>query len=275
MTRLPAAPSGKSATDIAREAAAVAREIILPRFQAPDAGNPIERIAKSPGNYVTDTDLACERAVIGLLAGEYPGMRVLSEETSPVVEGWDKGWLWVIDPLDGTGNFSRGIPTFAFNIALCHDGRPVLGLTQHIVTGDEFVAEETRGLLVNGVPARVSKVAALNESLSGFGLGYDPVRAGSMLSMLSGLWPAVQMLQNIGSAALGLAYAASGRFDLYVHHCVFPWDIAAGIVQVREGSGEIVDRDGGEISIYSEGLIAGAAEPVRQLSDVVRSYPWR
>jgi len=272
---LPDSASGRSAEEIAREAARLAREIILPRFQQMQGGSPIEKVSKGRGNYVTETDLMCEEAVLGLLRREFPEHKLLAEATAEAVEDWQTGWLWVIDPLDGTGNFARGIPTFAFNIALCWNGRPVVGLTDHIVSGDEFIACEGGGLFINGVRTTVSPQVILGESVTGFGLGYDYERAGAMLHLLSSVWPAVQMLQNIGSAALGLAYAASGRFDLYIHHYVFPWDIAAGIVQVREAGGLILDRDGGEIGLYSEGLIAGAPGPVREFLEMAGAYPWR
>jgi fructose-1,6-bisphosphatase/inositol monophosphatase family enzyme len=200
---------------------------------------------------------------------------VLSEETAAAVENWDKGWLWVVDPIDGTSNFSRGIPSFAFNIALCHDGEPVLGLTNQPVTGAEFLAVKGGGLTVNGVPARVSEAPTLADSLMGIGLGYEYDRAKLLLTLLTDIWPGVQMIQNIGTAALGLAYAASGRFDIYVHSLLYPWDMAAGIVQVREGGGIVLDRHGGPVSIYSEGTIAGAPGPVRQFAEQTRERRWR
>jgi len=271
---LPVSASGKSAANVARAAARAAGEIVTERFRAL-AADPIERVVKGRGNYVTDTDLACEQAAIRILREEFPDHRVLSEETSERVKDWDRGWLWVIDPIDGTANFARGIPTFAFNIALCEDGEPVLGLTYQPVTGDEFFAERGEGLFANGVPAGASSAATLPESLMGIGLGYDYDRAAKALRILADLWPGVQMIQNIGSAALGLAYAASGRFDLYVHQFLFPWDMAPGIVQVREGGGVIIDREGEPVSIYSEGLIAGAAGPVEEFLRFSKGRDWR
>lgn len=235
----------------------------------------MEKTAKGRGNYVTETDLAAEQAVLRLLRQEYPQCGVLSEETAAEVSDWRAGWLWVVDPLDGTGNFARGIPTFAFNAALCRNGEPVLGLTRHPVTGDEFFATEGGGLWVNGERATVSPVRTLAESLMGFGLGYEYGRAKLILSLLADVWPGVQMLQNIGSAALGLAYAASGRFELYVHSNLYPWDMAAGIVIVREAGGLALDRDGAPVTIYSEGVIAGAPGPVQDLLRLSRERPWR
>jgi fructose-1,6-bisphosphatase/inositol monophosphatase family enzyme len=274
-SNLPAGISGRAAAEIAREAARRACEIIEPRFRAIDKGSPVDRVAKGRGNFVTETDLAAEKAVIELLRAEYPDHQILSEETSDVVEGWDAGFTWVIDPLDGTGNFARGIPTFAFNLALCQDGEPVLGLTTHPITGDEFFAERGGGLWVNGGNASVSKAATMADCLLGIGLGYDYDRAAKLLTLLHDLWPGVVTIQNIGTAALGLAYAASGRFDLYVHQYLLPWDMAPGILFVREAGGEIITRDGDPVTIYSEGLIAGPTGPVREFLEFSAGRPWR
>jgi len=271
----PQSASGRSVAEVAREAATLAREITLPRFRDLGRGNAVEKASKGRGNYVTETDLACEEAAVALIRSEYPDHRILSEETAETVDGWASGWLWVIDPLDGTSNFARGIPTFAFNLALCLDGEPVLGLTDQAVTGDEFFATKGGGLWVNGCRTGVSAVPTLAESLLGIGLGYDYDRAKKMLELLAGLWPGVQMIQNIGSAALGLAYAASGRFDVYLHHLLFPWDMAPGLLFVREAGGLFLTRDGGPVTIYSEGVIAGAPGPVNELARLVSAMPWR
>ena len=167
MPELPTSRSGKTAAEVARACARVAAGVTLPPFRALSGGVLMAKEIKGRGNWVTDADVACERAVITLLAEEYPDIPVLSEETSASVEGWDEGWLWVIDPIDGTGNYSRGIPSWVFNLALCYDGEPVLGLTDQPVTGDEFFAEQGNGLTLNGKPVRVSSVAAAAEALAG------------------------------------------------------------------------------------------------------------
>ncbi|MEX0683067.1 MAG: inositol monophosphatase [Dehalococcoidia bacterium] len=270
MGKLPSARSGKSALDVARRAAATASDIMLAAYQ-----HPVEKTVKSRGNFVTESDLACEKAALELLAAEFPGMPVLSEEASSEIADWQHGWLWVIDPIDGTSNFARGIPTFAFNIALCRDGEPVLGVTYQPVTGDEWVAVEGEGLTLNGEPASVSGAASMEDALTGFGLGYKYDRSKLMLGMLHDLWPGIQMAQNIGSAALGLAYASSGRFDLYIHSYLLPWDMAAGIIQAREAGGLALDRAGNPVTIYSEGIAVGAPGPVRDFIAATNSRPWR
>jgi fructose-1,6-bisphosphatase/inositol monophosphatase family enzyme len=275
LAQLPVSATGTSAVDIARRAAAAASDISNRRFQELVHGDPVERQVKGRGNFLTETDLACEEAIMNEILAAYPGARILSEETSSTVSDWDSGWVWIVDPIDGTSNFSRGIPTFVINIALCLDGEPVLGLTRQPVTGDEFLAVQGEGLSVNGTPAAVSPAGHLSDALTGMGLGYEYGRAKLMLSLLSDLWPGIQMVQNIGSAALGLAYAASGRFDLYVHSYLFPWDMAAGIIQVREAGGVALARDGTPATIYSEGIIAGAEGPAREFLDATRERPWR
>jgi fructose-1,6-bisphosphatase/inositol monophosphatase family enzyme len=267
---LPAAASGKTALSVARQAAQAAAEIMLAAYR-----HPMNKTAKRRGDFLTEFDLACEKATMALLTDEYPDIPVLGEETSSVAENWREGWLWVVDPIDGTSNFARGIPTFCFNIGLCHDGEPVLGVTLQPVTGDEWIAVAGGGLTLNGAPARVSDAGKLEDALLGFGLGYSYSRSKMLLTLLADLWPAIQMAQNIGSAALGLSYTASGRFDIYAHSFLAPWDMVAGILQVREAGGLALDRSGEPVTIYSEGIVAGAPGPVREFVTATKNRAWR
>ena len=270
MAGLPAGKSGASALDVARRAAAATAEIMLAAYELP-----VEKAVKSRGNFLTKTDLECEKVTLEILAAEFPEMPVLAEETAAVPGDWRSGWLWVVDPIDGTSNFARGIPTFCFNIALLRDGEPVLGLTHQPVTGDEFASVESEGLTVNGRLAHVSDAATMADALTGFGLGYSYDRSKMILELLADLWPGRQMAQNVGSAALGRAYAASGRFDLYVHSMLAPWDMAAGLIHVREAGGIALDRAGEHATIFSEGLAAGAPGPVREFIAATKDRRWR
>jgi len=143
------------------------------------------------------------------------------------------------------------------------------------VTGDEFVGVVGQGLTVNGEPAQISQAETMSECLTGFGLGYQYDRSKLILGLLADLWPGLQMLQNVGSAALALAYAASGRFDLFVHSFLGPWDVAAGLAQVRAAGGLVLDRTGEHATIFSEGLVAGAPGPVREFAAATKDKPWR
>jgi len=271
MVELPTSVSGKSAEEVARRCAQEAGRIIMAHF-----GRHEPMIAKGRGNFVTDADLAAEHAVLDLLRHEYPQHVILSEETAN--HGVDlsaEGWLWVVDPLDGTHNFSQGIPYFAFNIALCRDGEPVLGLTYAPATGEEFLARKGGGLTVNGQMGRVSGTPSLKQSVLGMDLGYDDARAAHLIALLAELWPGMQSVRVMGSAALGLAYAACGRYDVFVHHFLYPWDIAAGILLVREAGGLIVGRDGEPVSIRSQGVVAGSPAAVQDFLRLAQGKPWR
>jgi fructose-1,6-bisphosphatase/inositol monophosphatase family enzyme len=272
MADLPVSRSGKTAAAVARACAQEAGRIAMDAF-----GRRQDVQVKGRGNFLTETDLAAEQAVLAILRKEYPDHELLAEEsagdaTSP--SGHGNGWMWVVDPLDGTHNFSRGIPYFAFNIALCYEREPLLGLTYAPATGEEFFAEAGKGLTVNGQPVRASTAERLSDCVLGVDLGYEDARAARMLELVAEVWP-VQGVRVLGSAALGLAYAACGRYDLFIHHFLYPWDVAAGIVLVREGGGAVLDRGGGAVSVDSEGVVAGAPGAVEELLALARDRPWR
>ena len=270
MAGLPESASGRGAEQVARLCAEEASRIIMGHF-----GRGQEVLSKGRGNFTTETDLAVESAVLERLRKEYPDHAVLSEERSGELADWKHGWLWVVDPIDGTHNFSQGIPHFCFTIALCHEGEPVLGLTYAPMTGEEFLARKGGGLLVNGEPASASATPSLAEAVLGMDLGYDDSRAWKLLSLLVELWPGVQSVRVMGSAALGLAFAACGRFDVFVHNFLYPWDLAAGILLVQEGGGLILDRDGGPVTIHSQGVIAGTPGAAQDFLRLARGKRWR
>lgn len=270
MLELPRSLSGKTAEDLARACAEKASALMLDR-----RGDFGALETKGRGNFLTEVDLAVEGAVIDVLAVEFPDHAILSEETSAEVEGWDEGWLWVVDPIDGTHNYSKGNPNFCFNIALCLDGEPVLGLTYAPLACEEFFAVKGGGLTINGRPAQASDVRSIRDSVWGMDMGYDDGRAGKLLAVVAEVWPNVQAIRVMGSAALGLAYAASGRYDLFVHQTLFPWDLAAGIVLIREGGGELVSRDGGPVDIKTQGVVGGSPEVVREFLDLTKGRDWR
>jgi len=228
---------------------------------------------KGRGNIVTDVDLAVERAVRELLTAEYPGHVILSEETGPHQRS--DGWLWVLDPLDGTRNYASGIPHFCFNLALCHAGQPLLALTYDPVRREGFFALKGGGARLGRHRLRASQKESVQASVVGVDMGYDSRRAHLLLALLHDLWPGVQSVRIMGSAALGLAYAACGRYDLYIHHFLYPWDLAAGILLVQEAGGIITDRDGGPVSLDSQGVIAGGPRVHADFLKLASGRPWR
>jgi myo-inositol-1(or 4)-monophosphatase len=247
---------------------------------------PQEVSVKGRGNLVTATDVDIERLIQGIVGQEYPRHAVLSEETAGLefrasdLEA--REWMWVVDPLDGTRNYVSGIPFFCVNVALCHEGEPVVGVTHDPVRGETFWAEQGSGTWLSAPqafgrdqPCRASSKPSLQASVLGFDLGYSDRRAAHMLALLGELWPGMQAVRINGSAALGLAYACCGRYDLFVHHYLFPWDLAAGILLVREAGGVITDRDAGAVRIESEGVVAGGAATHAEFLRRAGSRPWR
>jgi fructose-1,6-bisphosphatase/inositol monophosphatase family enzyme len=264
---LPVSATGASAATVAAQCAEAANRIIRAGYgQATVAG------VKGRGNIVTETDYAVERAVTAMLRREYPDHAILSEETA--ADTLSDGWLWVVDPLDGTKNFSRGIPHFAFTLALCFRGEPALGLTTHPLLGDTFLAVRGLGTTLNGHPVTVSDCATVSEAVVAIDLGYNDARASQLLATASHLWPGMQSLRVTGSAALGFAYLAAGRWDLYLHSDLEPWDIVAGLILVREAGGVVVERGGAEATIASRAIIAATPGVRANFTALAGHLPW-
>lgn len=249
-TELPRAVDGRGAGAVARACAAAAAAILRPAFAAEQAVS-----QKGRGNIVTENDVRVERAVAAILGAAFPGHGLLGEETAATTA--PRGYVWVVDPIDGTRNFASGIPFFCFNLALTRDAEPLLALTLDPVRDETFYAERGRGLTVNGRPARVSNKSSVSECVVGLDLGYDDAAGKQQLGFAHDLFPGWQSLRTPGCAALGLAYTACGRFDLFCHPWLFPWDSAAGLLLVREGGGVALNRDGARATIFDRAVIAG------------------
>lgn len=246
----PTSANGNGAESVIRQTAEIARPLLLQGFGSTQAAT-----TKGRGNVVTETDHAVEAAVTDYLQGEFPGHAIMGEEHAPGTTSDE--WMWVIDPVDGTKNFSRGIPHFAYNIALCWGSEPVLALTLHPVTKELFYAMKGRGATLNGNPIHAGEAPDVANAVVAADLGYDDHRGALQLDLARAIFPKVQSWRVPGSAALGFAYAAAGRWDLYLHSDLKPWDSAAGHLLVREAGGVATDREGADATIYSEGAAVG------------------
>lgn len=267
-TTLPRSQSGRTAVEVARECAAEARAIIRAAF-----GKVKGTATKGRGNVVTESDLAVERAVLATLKREYPDHAVLSEETASETRA--EGWMWVVDPIDGTKNFSQGVPHFAFNLALCYASEPRLGLTLQPLLDEEWLSLAGEGCRLNDAPVTVSERTAVQDAVIGMDMGYDDVRSRLQLETVTGLWPGMQSLRVQGSAALGFAYVAAGRFDLYLQPGLSPWDLAPGLLHVREAGGMVTDREGNPATLFTEAVLAAPPALHADFREVSREFPWR
>jgi len=249
MTCLPSSRSGRSALEVAVEAAEATGILLLQHYSEQ------KRVEHKPGraNIVTDVDLLAERTVMEILRDEYPGYEILSEESSDAVR--DFSHTWIVDPIDGTNNYVFGVPFFCVALALVYRDEIALGLIYDPVRREMFHAEKGKGAFLNGRPISVSRRALVKTSFIGCDMGYVAEDGARMIDIIRGLWPDMHGFRVMGSAALGLAYVACGRLDLYVHPCLYPWDSSGGILLINEAGGKIADWAGEPATCHSKRLI--------------------
>ena len=266
--QLPLSTSGRSAMDVALEAARLAGGMIRDRFNST-----FQVSLKGRNDIVTDVDVAVEKAVLELVSREFPDFGILAEESQPVTTG--SPYRWVVDPIDGTRNFAMGIPHFCTIVALSHGDEPVIGVTYDPMREELFTAEKGKGAFLNGERISVSETPVLSEALLCCDLGYVDEKACLAIDMIRSIWPGMLSLRLLGSAGLGVAYAAAGRVDMYFHHSLSPWDIVAGLVQVREAGGQIVDKQGKPANLQTSGVIAANPTLIADFLKQTDGLPWR
>ena len=265
---LPMTGDGRSALDVALEATATAGEIIRGGW---DSDRQIT--FKGRADIVTDIDVAAEKAVLEILTSAFPQFGILAEESQPVAGA--SPYRWVVDPLDGTRNYAQSIPHFCTIVALAEGDEIVAGVVYDPVREETFTAAKGQGAFLNGAPITVSETTEIARSLLSFDLGYVDEKAGLAIDMLRSLWPGMYSVRMMGSAGLGLAYAASGRVDLFFHHSLSPWDVAAGLVLAEEAGGRVVDRQGNKAGLFTPSVICSSPALVEGFLAATDGLPWR
>jgi myo-inositol-1(or 4)-monophosphatase len=216
---------------------------------------------KGPADFVTNADKRTEKILIDELTRVRPGYGFLSEECG-TIEGKDKTHRFIIDPIDGTSNFLHGLPHFAISIALEREGQIVTALVYNPATDDMFIAEKGQGAFLNNKRLRVSARKTLNTALVATGIPFqghgDFARFDAELGALV---PQVAGIRRFGAASLDLAYVAAGRFDAFWERDLAPWDIAAGLLLVKEAQGVVSDLSGGT-NMLDTGSILAANDPL-------------
>jgi myo-inositol-1(or 4)-monophosphatase len=211
---------------------------------------------KGPGDFVSTADLKAERTLKTELGRARPGYGMLFEESGGE-QGSDTRHRWIVDPLDGTTNFLHGIPHFAISIALERDGEIVAGVIYDPLRDEMYMAEKGLGAYVNDRRLRVSARRQLAEAVVGTGMPFAGRgdRAG-YLATLATVMTATSGVRRMGAAALDLAYVAAGRYDGFWEFGLSPWDIAAGLLLVREAGGYVSDLSGGQTMMASGDVLA-------------------
>jgi myo-inositol-1(or 4)-monophosphatase len=212
---------------------------------------------KGPGDFVSAADRRADKVLITELTKARPGYGFLTEETG-TIEGSDKSHRWIIDPLDGTTNFLHGIPIFCVSLGLERDGQLVAGVVYNPVMNELYVAERGTGAFFNDRRIRVAARRDLSATVISTGRPHSgrPGRE-DYLSELKPIMDSSAGVRITGSAAIDLAWVASGRFDAYWHHGLSPWDVAAGVVIVREAGGLVSDIDGGDRFLDTGSIVVG------------------
>ena len=226
---------------------------------------------KGPANFVTAADHRAEEILHGELTRARPGYGLLMEERGEV-EGADRTHRWIVDPLDGTTNFLHGIPIFAVSIALERDGDLVAGLIFNPVTHETFTAERGKGAYFNDRRLRVSARTELEDCVIGTGIPHSG-RPGHpvFLRELEAVMTTCAGVRRCGAAALDLAWVAAGRFDGFWERNLRAWDIAAGIVILREAGGYVSDTDGKDLMLKSGNIVAGNEAIHRKLLKLLKN----
>jgi myo-inositol-1(or 4)-monophosphatase len=246
-------PEGKSSPrDRARfvELARLASETAIEVGNAIAVGDTaIVTRKRGRANFATAADHAAEDAIIKRLRTHDARVPILAEESA------QKGLataerLWVVDPLDGTLNFSRGLPFYCVLIGYVEDGRARAGVVHAPRTGETFVASEGSGATRNGEPIEVSRVARLPEAFAVASLRFGETKKKD--SRFATLNATCARLRVIGSAGLEIAYVAMGRFDLFVHEALSAWDVAAPALIAREAGAAVLSLKTGTDAVWNE-----------------------
>ncbi len=234
---------------------------------------------KQSSDFVTRVDRDSEQVIINTIKESFPDHHFLAEES--IKEPESEGYRWIIDPLDGTTNYIHGFPAFSVSIALEYSpctlpvvrGKKelILGVILDPLRNELFTAVKGKGAFLNGQPIKVSAVCALKDSLITTGFPFRKKELiDAYLKLFKNIFHRVSDIRRAGSAALDLAYLASGRCDGFFEIGLSPWDIAAGSIMIKESGGVITDFAGGNDYLLTGNIVAGPPAVHKEILKEVR-----
>jgi myo-inositol-1(or 4)-monophosphatase len=254
----------QAATSIAREAGTVVRDRFPPTALA-HVG------FKGAVNPVTDTDTAVEALILTRLRAAFPDHRFLAEE------GGGDEWrasgppIWLIDPLDGTNNFAHGFPPVGVSLALLTDGQPVVGVVHDPLREETFAATAGGGAALDGQSIHVSDTGQVADAFLATGFPYDRrIAPDNNVERLDHFLRRSLGVRRAGAAVIDLAYVACGRLDGFWEIRLKPWDVAAGVLLVREAGGRATDFEGGPRCLSGEFIVASNGRIHDQMLRIIR-----
>ena len=233
------------AHEAARRAGAIIREGVAQTLR-------IDYKGEGANDPVTDVDRRSEAAIAETIRAHFPDHRILSEEGT--TGGQDPHWRWIVDPLDGTVNYAHRLPFSCVSIGVERDGEIVAGVVYNPLDEEIFAAERGKPATLNGAPIHVSTTSELRRALLTSAVG--PWEAGGRrFYRTRALGPHVQALRDLGSAALELCYVAAGRIDGMGGSSLNAWDVAAGMLIVRQAGGQVTDPYGDPFKVDDKSLV--------------------
>ncbi len=226
--------------------------------------------SKGLRDFVTEADREAEAVIVSRIAERYPDHAVMAEEASPAAR--PAGHRWIVDPLDGTTNFIHGVPVFGVSIAVEDPVGLVAGAIHDPLRDETFHARRGGGAWRDGEPVRCSRPAGPHEALVATGFPFRELsRVGRYLVAFEALMRSTAGLRRAGAACLDLAYTACGRYDGFWEVGLSRWDIAAGVLLVREAGGTVTDVVGGQTMLETGDIVAAGAEFHSALLEVTRN----
>ncbi len=214
----------------------------------------IEQKGGHDRNLVTEVDKKSEEIIVQIIKKRYPNHEILAEERGSQGKSKTK---WIIDPLDGTTNFTHSLPVFCVSIGVEHEGELVCGVIYDPNFDEMFSAEKGKGAFLNGKRIHVSRTPTLNKSLLVTGFPYNIVEnPNNAVERFVNFLMKAQAVRRMGSAAIDLAYVACGRYDGFWEVALNPWDMAAGVLLVEEAGGKVSNFSGGKFDLYNSEILA-------------------
>ncbi len=237
---------------IAIQAATQAGAMLMKKFTTHNRANVR---TKRKHEVVTPSDLASEKIILRAIKKNFPSHKILSEEAGKT--GSDESdYLWVVDPLDGTTNFSMGNPLFSISIALTKNNQIILGIIYIPFLDELYLAEQDKPATLNNKKIEVSEENKINNALLTFCHGNDEESIKRAINIHYHFKTAAKDIRQIGSAAIELAWVARGKTEAIIIPGAHSWDVAAGILLVRQAGGTVTDMLGHDWTLNSEGIIA-------------------
>jgi myo-inositol-1(or 4)-monophosphatase len=225
---------------------------------------------KGPSDFVTAADVKAEKLLKAELTKARPGWGFLGEESGEQKPDEFSDHRWIVDPIDGTTNFVHGIPHFAISIGIERAGEIIAGIVYNPITDDLFWGEKGAGAFHNDRRLRVAGRQRLDQAVIGTGIPHmGRGDHGPYLRELAHVMTATAGIRRLGAASLDLAYVAAGRYDGFWEHGLKPWDVAAGILLIKEAGGFVEDLNGKGNPLFTGNIVAGNEKLITPLREMI------